>query len=292
MAPITFVNPGGGYEVVVGRIIAAITEHLGAVNIRRQPVADTFNVHFFCEHRDHITGKVRQHPDMYIAHGWNQKLFGQFVESLNQFRYIGVPGPVVEEFLKSHGFAPERLLTVGHPGMDTFFQFPIAPIVAEKPRVIVAYSHSTFAPLWKTMPDLFKNRLADEFDVTDIVHPAYGARMARDYLPGAVACLTDVSGTMFEAWSMGVPVVFPTWSIAKGTETQQPGSPLCRVYEERIGYHVEDSTDFFATVKEAAANGITPEEVTFIDEYFPRELRGHSGEVAAKAILRVAGVQE
>lgn len=287
LAPITLINPGGMYELVVSQIVSSIADHIGGINLRTAPLPGTFNVHFFRELKEHDTGAPRQCTDLYISHGWFQKLVSNYWKQIHNFRYIGVPGPMLKGFLVNKGYPAERILTVGHPGLDYALTSGRPAPTSDKPKLVVAYSHSSFIGVWKRMPNLFKKRLAEWFDVVEVIHPAHSNQLARLELRNASVCFTDISGTMFEAWAFGVPVVFPSWSIGDEAKRNEEGCPLQRVYGEKIGYHVDDHQRFLGIAAQAAEEGITPAEVSFIDEYFPRELRGHSGKAAAEAILRV-----
>ena len=287
---ITLINPGGAYSQVVDRIIHGITRHLPAWNVWPFPCKGTFNIHFFREWVAHPSDANKMLCDMFIAHGWNQKLFGVFKANMEHFRYSGVPGPMTQDFLVSKGMERERLPIVGHPGMDTIINgnVPIVPEDDDRQRVVMATTHSSFYGFWKELPVKFSDAFLEEFNVVTVKHPARGWRLSRDYMRGAAAVISDVSGTIFEAWTFGVPVIFPHWLVAESVINNTPGAPLSRIYAEEVGFHVKQQDDFEKIVRYAVAHGITQEEVAFIDDYFPPELRGHSGEVAAKEILRLA----
>lgn len=300
MSRIVLINPGGCYKAVVQRFVDAIGQHIDGANYSATPIPGGFNVHFFRHYLDR--GKPRECPDLYIAHGWNQKLTPKGspnYRAYSLFRYFGVVGEIDRAFLIRHGVEPERLLTVGHPGMDEILsggQEPI-PLEGKKPRIVAAYSHSAFAPTWATMPSVFKRRLREEFELIDLYHPVYHLKrkrtgLARDWLLGASACLTDVSGAMFEAWSLGVPVVFPTFIQGARAMALPKTAPLRLIYEHRIGYHTEKSIDFMPAVRAAVRHGMMDRETEFIDRYFPKELRGCSGKQAAREIERVAEQEE
>ena len=297
--PVALLNSGGQYKAVVRRFTEAIGRHMDRPIYATEPVPGAFNVHFFRHYLDR--GKPRQHPDMYIAHGWNQKLTAKHrgaFRAYDLFHYSGVVGKVDRTYLESQGIEPERLITVGHPGMDTVLNGEVEPMpLGEKPRLVIAFSHQSFITIWNGMPNAFKRRLADEFDVIEILHPIYVDRtehfgLARDWLQGASVCYTDISGTMFEAWALGVPVVFPTFAQVSKDMKFLRGMPLYRVYKECIGYHVLRSVDMMPATRLAAKEGMTERETAFIDDYFPKELRGRSGEVAAGAITKLAREEE
>jgi len=290
---ITLINPGGAYSQVVDRIVYGIARHLDRFNVWPYPAKGTFNVHFFREWISHPTQRGAEFCDMFIAHGWNQKLFGVFKANLDNFRYTGVPGPMTRDFLIEKGMPPERIVIVGHPGMDTIIngEIPNDPTDDGRPKIVLAISHSSFIGHWAKLPIAFSEAFREAFNVVEVVHPTRGWRLSRDVMQGASACISDISGTIFEAWTFGVPVVFPHWLIGKAVIGNTPGSPLSRIYGNEIGYHIKAAEDVEETIWSAATEGITQPEIDFIDEYFPPRLRGNSGKVAAEAIKELAGTK-
>jgi len=282
---VVLINPGGFYAQVVARFTSAIQRHLPSVIVENTPSEGSFNVHFFRERIDAETRQPRKHPDLYIAHGWCQKLGASHYQAMDSFRFAGVPGPMVEEFLVSEGMKRQKIAVVGHPGMDDTINGWHTPPINDggKPRLVVAFTHTEFINYWNRMDPSFKEALREKYNVIEVTHPAFGWMMSRDYIKGAAVVLSEKSGTIFEAWTFGVPVVFPTWAF--GSPRFKPGAPLQQIYTQEIGYHVGKAEHFRSIIDLAAEQGITPEETKFIDEYFPAELRGNSGEVAANAIL-------
>ena len=283
---INLINPGGWYSMVVDRFICSIAPHVGDEWARLPaPVSNRFNVHFFRELGTQLKTR-RQFCDMYIAHGWFQKMFSTYLTQILQFQYVGVPGPMVRDFLLARGVKPEKLITVGHPGMDSVINGQERnPIVSDKPIIVAAFSHSDFRDAWDNRREELLGNLAEDFHVETVIHPAYGYQLSRDIIQGAAVVLSDISGTILEAWTFGVPVVFPAWGVCDRFLRDAGGTPLGRVYEESIGYHVHDRAKWESTIRQAAEEGITQAEIDYVNAYFPIELRGHSGEAAARGIL-------
>lgn len=308
-----FINPGAGYAHLVSMFVWAIAKHLPPeVEVSVGAAADPlrFNVHFFREETD-VFGRPRECCDLYISHGILQKVLGTTVERLSQFDYIGVPGPMAADCLAARGVERAKMVTVGHPGLDEAFRwhqaFASDPALKEfygqhvlrdarlaaknpKPVVLWAPSHSAFIGEYVLPPLYFSKALDAAHEIVRVGHPAVSGRssvLARDVLHFAKACIGDVSGTVFEAWALGVPVVFPDWLIGEFVVAQCGDAPLGRVYSEGIGRHVQSPEDFPAAVREAVNEGITEEEKRFIDSYLPVELRGSSGKAAAAFLRRV-----
>lgn len=287
---IRLINPGGMYSHVVARSAVAIARHLDEFQWGNVGSEGSFNVHFFREQKDAVTKEERVGRDFYISHGWFQKFVGKWPVQLNAFSHIGVPGPMLRDFLLSQGHAAEKLHVIGHPGMDDTISGRINPdVVSEKPIVVLALSHSSYLGSWTSIADKVGQRIRLIAEVIDTPHPARGFRLARDILQVASVCVSDWSGTIFEAWSLGVPVVFPTWARNNRPAWKWPGSPIARIYDEGVGYHCEAANEFPKMIERAIHEGITKAETQFIDDYFPIELRGQSGKAAAGEIEKAAG---
>ena len=283
---VALLNPGGGYSYVVDRILLSIARHLPDFTLQMRPHDGAFNVHLFREIVDVTTNTRRQHPDMYISHGWNQKPIGNWFDQTNAFSHIGVPGPMVRDFLLEKGIPESKIHIVGHPGMDTVLNGMVPKeIHTEKPILVVALSLSSYIGQWQDISECFPADIKRDFMIVNIPHPVLGWRLARDVLQQASVCISDWSGTIFEAWSLGVPVVFPSWMKTKVITA--PGSPIQVIYENQIGYHCQSEEKLEETIRQASAEGITQEENKFLDGYFPPELRGRSGDEAAKQIMTI-----
>jgi len=285
---IGFINPGGWYSVIVDRIIDGIAPHMTTFRRLSSAGPNVLNVHFFRELKDHATKGRRICPDFHVSHGWFQKVDSNvFWEQIDQFKDVGVPGPFTERYLLEGGIQKEKVHIIGHPGMDAVFQGRIAKqLRTEKRIVVVALSHSSYLGTWKDISELIPKPIRILTEVVEIVHPVRGWMIARDYLQHAAVCISDVSGTIFEAWALGVPVVFPSWRQDDRKGWKTPGSPLTKIYEEEIGYHAGGEHDFERQIRKAMAEGITNEEKEFIEDYFPFALHGFSGVIAAEKIER------
>lgn len=312
---IHFVNPGAGYAHLVNRLIWGITAELPStveVSVGSEPDPMRFNVHFFREDLDTF-GNQRTCCDFHLSHGFMQKLFEPAPARLKKFAFIGVPGPMVRDCLVERGVPAGQIVIAGHPGMDDEFrrqkafaadghlkEFYGQHIIRDarlaaknpKPVVIWAPSHSAFLGDYVKPPVVFTRALEADFTIIKTEHPARSCSpvLARELFHYTKAVVGDASGTIFEAWSMGLPVVFPDWLIGEYVEAQCAGMPLGRIYSEGIGRHVMTPEDFPDAVREAVAEGITEREQQFVDEYFPPELRGQSGLAVARFLQGVRRV--
>ncbi len=68
-------------------------------------------------------------------------------------------------------------------------------------------------------------------------HTPTGASM-----PRADIVVADFGTTVYEAWALGKPVIFPRWLLADRIAEYLPGSAESYIFAERIGYH-PDSFD-------------------------------------------------
>jgi len=256
------------------------------------------NVRFFSSRRMKDLGKDPVGPwDVFYSHGIGDKDYW-LAPYISQFNYAMVPGPAWAERIKKGGYAGS-LFVVGYTKLDPLFQGEYEHKPHSKPYVVWAPTHGYGAhslrgrSSYPACLQLFP-QIPDKYDKTLALHPATRAthRQAQDVtlqeLYDADVVIADAGSTLYEAWALGKPVIFPDWLCKHDVMAKfKPGNLEYDIYNQGIGYHAKDMKDLLDMVDYAIQHGMQKREVDFMERVFPAELRGKAGETAAAALLSI-----
>lgn len=296
--------PGGMADCLVQPILPHL-EHDYTID----DVPHEFLTNVYLSHRKKY-GRVRPPGErsVFISHGLACKGWRNPARMAGQWDYITVSGPAWSlKYLDGRGIDPNRIVEVGYTKLDPIFNGEIAaPERDGRIRVVWAPTHGgggekqpgvTGSPEMKASAfsshhrgdEIMGNLPASEFDVVIAKHPRHrpDARSTLAEYVGADVVIADGGSTIYEAWALDIPVVFPSWMTAAaftGSRLTFEGD----IYTDRIGYHVDDPADLAAVVELAAETGITDAERNFIEPIFPRKYRGCSGRMHAEALDDIA----
>jgi len=95
--------------------------------------------------------------------------------------------------------------------------------------------------------------------------------------------ISDCSSIIYEAWSLGKPVVFPDWIVRDAIMQRFRGSFEWLVYQKGIGLHAS-CLDELVEMLDGEMGSV---EKDFIEGVFPAELRGKSGLRAAEVLREI-----
>lgn len=230
------------------------------------PEPDALNVRFWTNYD----------RDVFCNHGISDKNYRN-AASVRQFPYIFHSGPYWQRRYLEQGIPAHQLRQVGYTKMD-----PLFAMVQERHTVLWA---PTWAVLWQSAYDELARYLA-HLGVESSPHcldkPNH---VTLSELVDADVVIADGGSTIYEAWALGKPVVFPDFAV-EGLIS--PGSLEEHIYRNQIGYHATDPADLERTIETARERGITQAEVDLIDDVFPPELRGTSAQAHADALAEIA----
>ncbi len=233
----------------------------------------------------------------------------------NARTHLLVPGPWLRRrILESPSLTlrPEQVHDVGWPRLDVLIPQASHTLGAlragqsapasgrrgrgrGKPRILWAPTHnrrkrgetgratSSFPAFENYLPAL------ERFARVDVsVHP----RNRRDHTPtGASMPLSDIvvadfGTTVYEAWALGKPVIFPRWLLADRISEHLPGSAEAHIFSQRIGYH-PDSFDEMVDILRAGPV-LTPDVRSFMDDFLAPEYFGRSAARVAELLQQFA----
>jgi len=105
--------------------------------------------------------------------------------------------------------------------------------------------------------------------------------------------IADAGSTLYEAWILGKPVIFPDWLCKKDVLNhfkKDQNNLEYLIYSKNIGYHATDIEDLNRLIPIAIEKGMKDEEKEFIEGICPEITRGVAGNNAAKAIKEIQSI--
>ena len=297
--PICFaINETQGYMAVQSQLFDIIDAHLPEPpprNVDYVPGALNFSVF------------IRKKSDVVMSHGvadknyfWSPDDQGRRLAS--QREHLLVPGEWLKRRLlgsRSIDLDADQIHVVGWPRLDILIDqvpTPSRRLFGEaKPRVLWAPTHNRrkrgeTGRSTSSFPD-FENylRALSRFAWVDVsVHPRNrtdrtptGASM-----PRADVVVADFGTTVYEAWALGKPVIFPRWLLADRIAEYMPSSAESYIFSHRIGYHPESFDEMVDLLR--AGPVITADVREFMDDYLEPAYFGRSGKRVAQVLQELA----
>jgi len=265
---IHFIRPSSCYSQILDSHIDPILKHLDATVSEHYEKGKT-NVSLFVEYDP---------SEVFMSHGIADKNWRN-ERRVDKFHYICVSGPFW--YGKYPNIDRSRILTIGYPKLDPIFQGEYTRTPGGK-RVL-------FAPTHRAIPEVsLDGRLKLDFDYITSTHPACRSDKSptMQALVDADVVISDCGSLVYEAWSLGKPVVFCDWLVKDAIIKTFPGSLEAAIYQYGIGLHAKSYGEMVAML-----DGDIDDRVgKLMEQVFPSELRGHSGEAAAKVLLELASL--
>jgi CDP-glycerol glycerophosphotransferase (TagB/SpsB family) len=250
---------------------------------------------------------IREPADVVMSHGVADKSYfwtadGQGRKFVNSRQHVLVPGEWLKRRLLSSKpirLTEEQIHVVGWPRLDELIGQVPAPAArrfgSSKPRVLWAPTHNKrvrgeTSRSTSSYP-AFENylRALSRFAWVDVsVHP----RNRKDRTPTGASMprsdivVADFGTTVYEAWALGKPVIFPRWLLADRIAEYLPGSAEAHIFRERIGYHPDSFDEMVDIIR--AGPVITPDVRMFMDDYLEPAYYGRSSARVAEVLTQLA----
>lgn len=296
-------HAGAAYKYAIESLANPIYENLPKADAGffNRPVPGPkekgINCRFFNSTRIMQQGKCPVGPhDIFISHGIGDKNYwiGKRIE---EFKFAFCPGTIWHDRMRDTGYKGEIFIT-GYTKLDPIFQGKYEKTKRNKPYIAWLPTHGysnknkgrssypTFLKYIKEIPDIYE--VGNGMHPTTKMHSRQKQVPTMQELVDADVVIADAGSTLYEAWALGKPVIFPDWICRKDIMNHfSPRNLEYQIYCKKIGYHAKDMKDLISLIEKALADGMKSEETAFIEGIFPSKLRGKSGEVAAKALMDI-----
>jgi hypothetical protein len=301
--PINFVRtPSKNYMLVQDQILGLIKQHIPpdrCAETMGEKKPGHLNFSLF----------IHQPADIVMSHGVADKnYFFRKDEAgdriANRLSHVFVPGPWLKRRLVANNklsLSEHQVHVVGWPRLDALVEqqasLPTAPIENRRKRILWAPTHD-FARRGdeqvslSSYPDFADSisLLEQNFDVMVSLHP----RNRRDKIPTTDKMLwadyvvSDFGTMVYEAWSLGKPVIFPDWIIKDRILNFLPaGSAEYLIFKEGIGLHPKSLGELIEMLGDAPSVDFHAQN--FLDDYLSPEYKGESARRIAALLLELSG---
>ena len=298
-------HAGEAYIYAIEALAKPIFENLpdGKAGFYNKPVPGPkekgVNCRFFNSSRINEQGKCSVGPhDVFISHGIGDKNYWK-ASKISDFNYAFCPGPAWEKRIYQTGYKGQ-VFQVGYTKLDPIFQGKIKKNKYDKPVIAWLPTHGygnkhkgrSSHPFFEK----YLKEISSEYIVINGKHPTTKMHSNKKQLPtmhelvDADIVIADAGSTVYEAWALGKPVIFPDWICKKDVEEH-----FCKdknnleyiLYTKSIGYHAKDMKHLNELIEKALQDGMKDEEKEFIEEIFPEKYRGNSGKIAAMTLTAI-----
>jgi len=301
---IRFITRGGIYKNIVDSMVNPIIKYLSQdqytimlekydKKIRKWSHPqdnNTFDVSFFSD--------VKQRHGLLIVHGIADKNYRN-VPGIHNFDYIGVSGNQLWiDKLVSKGVDKSKIVVIGYPKLDPIFQNRNKQINSTgKINVLYAPTHNTqpdnpmsVSSYPRLVPKILN--FYSIFNMRTSTHPANETNHDITFgeeLEWADVVIADAGSTLYEAWALNIPVVFPDWLVKDNISRNFPGSFEEKIYKEKIGYHANNINHMEELIYQAYKNGLDDKTKEFSECILPSSIKGKSGKIIADFLLNNIG---
>lgn len=199
------------------------------------------------------------------------------------------------------GYKGEVFIT-GYTKLDPIFNGEYTKTKRKKPYVAWLPTHGYSSknrgrssyPFFNNYINKIPNSI---YDIGNGMHPTTKLHSNQRQLPtmqkliDADVVIADAGSTIYEAWALGKPVIFPDWICKKDVMKHFGGDKNnleYQIYSKSIGYHAKNIDHLIKLIEIALSDGMKDEEKGFIEGIFPSNLRGKSGKKAAACIKEIS----
>lgn len=267
------------YRAALDALVDPVMKYLPGSAKADAPIPGAVNVSYFVRPGGPLY-------DVFISHGIADKRWRDY-PGVRDYPHIFHSGPRWKAKYTTEGAPPAQLHQVGYAKLDPLFDGTYRR--GRRGRILWAPTHHRG---WPDHYDLAAAAVrALPLPIAESVHPVKGGTSTLQALLDADVVIADGGSTIYEAWALGKPVVFPTWLVMKSTLIR-PETFEQEIYERRIGWHAESEADLGRQVELARDHGITTAEREFIEGIFPTDLRGRSGLAHADALRAIEASKE
>jgi len=284
---------GEFYKNVLNSMIDPILFYLKNYSISNDCIENAINIHFFNEQKYYYEKLNIKGINVFMSHGIADKNWRNY-ERVKFFDYVCVSGNLWYDKLCKQGMDKRKILITGYTKLDPIFKGKYGKQNNDKPKILYAPTHNlkgwSVSGNASSYPEFLKylDELSKDFEIIESYHPANNeGQITFKPLIDADVVISDCSSIIYEAWALDKPVVFPDWLVKKEIQKVFRYSFEDYIYGKQLGYHASNTDELLELIKIAYENGIDKSAKVFIENIFPKELRGKSGLVTAQTLMRI-----
>jgi len=292
-------HAGEAYKYAIQALSNPIIQHLKNAGYSNRPLT-TINCRFFSSKRINQFMKVPVGPyDIFFSHGIGDKNYW-IGKNIKDYKYAFVPGPAWEQRMRKTGYKGE-IFVCGYTKLDPLLNGEVKRNIHEKPYIVWMPTHgynSTHNGR-SSYPECLEliNRIPKCYDKSLALHPTSKLNSNIKHTPtfqellDADVVIADAGSTIYEAWILEKPVIFPDWICKKDVLNHfkhDPDNFEYRIYNESIGYHASDMEHLNKLIDLALKYGMKDMSKEFINNIYPVKIRGQAGKLAAKYLNQIA----
>lgn len=298
-------HKGKAYQEVIKTFSETIIENLpkneAGITFRPLPGKNynALNVRFFSSKRINEQGKCSVGPyDIFYSHGIGDKNYW-IGKHIKDFNFAFVPGYTWLNRMRDTGYKGE-IFIVGYTKLDRIFQNKVKKTQSKKPVVswLPTHGYATRNKGRSSFPffQSYISKLRKDFLFIDGKHPTTKLHSNQKQTPtinnlvNSDVVIADGGSTIYEAWILGKPVVFPDWICKRDIMNHfkhDENNLEYMIYNKSIGYHAKDINHMNELIEKAYNDGMKDEEKEFIANICPSYTYGKAGELFAKSLIEI-----
>jgi hypothetical protein len=244
-----------------------------------------------------ITFFIRKEADIFMSHGCADKNYREInnCEYLHKFKLILVPGYWLKKKLINLGISESKIACVGWPKLDPLFKKKKKKKKNMIKNILWLPTHDhgikdchkssiSSNPTFNKYLDKLKK--IKNINIYYSKHPknkkyksvTFESLLDCDYV------IADAGSTIYEAWALGIPVIFPDWIVKKKIIKNIKGSAEEYIYTNNIGYHANNINELINFLKTDLI--IEKNVKKFMEEYMPSKYNGIGGKMVFESIKK------
>jgi len=292
-------HAGESYKYAIQTLSNPIIKHLKNAGYSNRPLI-TINCRFFSSKRINQFMKVPVGPhDIFFSHGIGDKNYW-IGKNIKDYNYAFVPGPAWQKRMRETGYKGE-IFVCGYTKLDPLINGEVKKTERKKPYIVWMPTHGYNGSHSgrSSYPECLSliNNISNNYEKSIALHPTSKLNSNIKHTPtfqeliDADVVIADAGSTIYEAWILGKPVIFPDWICKKDVLAHfkdDPNNFEYKIYNENIGYHAADINHLNELIEIALKYGMKDNSREFIDTIYPEKIRGQAGKLAAKYLNQIA----
>lgn len=289
-----FILPDSAYREAVISLVNPVRRWMSKTTIGNKPRDGCLNVCYFKYTEKMNSPESIPSPKVLTSHGIADKNYIKGITEIEseEYDYILVSGERLKgELVEDEKCEEGNVYVGGWPKLDYIIEGKYGQYVPRRKnkRVLWAPTHNAIQQV-STYPafEHYLQRFPEELEIISSVHPSRkeNKKPTMKELVTADVVIADAGSTIYEAWLLGKPVIFPDWLVKDGVMNIFKGTAEFDIYDQGLGYHARSFDEIVDMIVHETLEVEEPEQ-KFIDEIHPPELLGISGKRTAEILEEI-----